>query len=56
MRARRRTTRLPLPGIAAMYDGTCPTCHGPITRGKSRVFAKRGEWIHCGCASGADDE
>jgi hypothetical protein len=44
------------PGIAARWDGICPTCYGPIIRGESRVYAHRGEWIHCECASGASDE
>lgn len=44
----------PLPGIASRYETTCPTCHEPIHVG-DRVYAKRGTWLHCGCAPGSDD-
>lgn len=46
----------PQPGIKAIYHGICPKCHGPIVRAESRVYAKRGEWIHVECAPGRDDQ
>lgn len=43
------------PGIVANFEGTCPRCPDPISRG-DRVVFQRGVYIHVTCASGQDDE
>lgn len=49
-----KRTSEPAAGIPCRYEHPCPVC-GVMLRIGDRVFAKRGEWIHCSCAPGADD-
>ena len=46
---------LPLPGLLAKYDATCPRCDEPIIARQTQVVYQRGVYIHCACASGADE-
>lgn len=55
-RGRRPSRPLPPAGSLAWFDGTCPRCDQTITRHASQIVARKGEWIHTRCASGADDE
>ena len=51
----RNRTKDPEPGMKAMYATHCARCGEYIERGE-RIAHQRGEYIHVGCASGADDE
>ena len=43
-------------GMVAWFDGDCPRCPEPVVRHSSQVVQHGGDWIHAGCANGADDE
>jgi hypothetical protein len=44
----------PLPGLAAKWDAECARCGDPIAKG-DRIVYHGGKYIHCRCASGADE-